>query len=82
LFYEALTVSEPDELPNLAFIAAGWSRRDPEELFRYTLSCMLAGIEAERGWLARARAEADGGGARPAASDSGRRGGGDPSRAT
>ena len=34
LFYEALTVSEPDELPNLAFIAAGWSRRNPEELFR------------------------------------------------
>jgi AcrR family transcriptional regulator len=57
LFYEALTVSEPDELPNLAFIAAGWSRRDPEELFRYSLGCLLAGIDAQRGWLGRARAE-------------------------
>lgn len=56
LFYEALTASEPDDLPNLAFIAAGWNRRNPDELFDHSLDCLLAGIEAERGWLARHRA--------------------------
>jgi AcrR family transcriptional regulator len=59
LFYEALTDSEPDELRNLAFIAAGWNRRDPDELFEYSLACLLAGIEAKKGWLARSRHEAD-----------------------
>ena len=53
MFYEALTQSEPDSLPNLAFIAAGWSRRDPAELFEYSLDCLLSGFEAQRGWLAR-----------------------------
>jgi AcrR family transcriptional regulator len=57
LFYEALTDSEPDELPNLAFIAAGWNRRDPDELFEYSLACVVAGIAGERGWLGRARGE-------------------------
>jgi AcrR family transcriptional regulator len=45
LFYEALTDSEPDSLPNLAFIAAGWNRRDPDELFEFSLTCLLAGFE-------------------------------------
>ncbi len=46
LFYEALTDSEPDSLPNLAFIAAGWNRRDPDELFDFSLASLLAGFEA------------------------------------
>src|SRR5215210_4419813 len=62
LFYEALSDSEPDELPNLAFIAAGWNRRDPDELFEFSLTCLLAGIAGERGWLVRWR--------RPAGSES------------
>jgi AcrR family transcriptional regulator len=52
MFYEALSETEPDSLPNLAFIAAGWSQRDPTQLFDYSVSCLLAGIEAQRGWLA------------------------------
>lgn len=54
MFYEALTETEPDSLPNLAFIAAAWSRRDPAQLFAYSVDCLLSGIEAQRGWLARA----------------------------
>ena len=57
LFYEALAASDPDDLPNLAFIAAGWSRRNPDELFEYSLGCLLAGIEADRGWLSRRRSQ-------------------------
>lgn len=53
LFYEALANSDPDALPNLAFIAAGWNRRDPDELFEYSLISLLAGIQANQGWLAR-----------------------------
>lgn len=53
LFYEALANSNPDDLPNLAHIAVGWNRRDAEESFEYTLTCLLAGIEAEQGWLGR-----------------------------
>jgi AcrR family transcriptional regulator len=53
LFYEALTASEPDELGNLAFIAAAWNRRNPDELFEYSLACVLDGISQQRGWLSR-----------------------------
>ena len=53
LFYEALANSDPDSLPNLAFIAAGWNRRDPDELFEYSLVNLLSGIEQTKGWLAR-----------------------------
>lgn len=53
MFYEALTETEPDTLPNLAFIAAAWGRRDPAQLFAYSVDCILSGIEAQRGWLAR-----------------------------
>lgn len=53
LFYEALANSDPDDLHNLAFIAVGWNRRDAEESFDYGLSCLLAGIEAQQGWLPR-----------------------------
>ena len=53
LFYEALANSDPDLLPNLAFIAAGWNRRDPEELFEYSLINLLSGIENTKGWLER-----------------------------
>jgi AcrR family transcriptional regulator len=56
LFYEALTACDPDDLPNLAFIAAGWSRRNTDEMFDFSLGCLLAGIDADRGWLARRRA--------------------------
>ena len=38
---------------DLAFIAVGWNRRDAEESFEYGLSCLLAGIEAQQGWLPR-----------------------------
>lgn len=58
LFYEALTASEPDELGNLAFIAAAWNRRNPDELFEYSLACMLDGIAQQRGWLSRNRTQA------------------------
>ena len=51
LFYEALANSDPTELPNLAYIAVGWNRRDPDETFEYSLECILAGVEARRGWL-------------------------------
>lgn len=50
LFYEALAESDPDSLPNLAHIAAGWNRRDPDELFEYSLSTLVAGIGTERDW--------------------------------
>jgi AcrR family transcriptional regulator len=60
LFYEALTASEPDELGNLAFIAAGWNRRNPDELFEYSLACLLDGIAQQRGWLLRSRVESNG----------------------
>jgi AcrR family transcriptional regulator len=43
LFYEALAESDPDSLPNLAHIAAGWNRRDPDELFEYALTALIAG---------------------------------------
>jgi hypothetical protein len=55
LFYEALTACDPDELSNLAFIAAGWNRRDPDELFEYSLDSLLSGIVQQRGWLASAK---------------------------
>lgn len=51
LFYEALANSNPTDLPNLAYIAVGWNRRDPDETFEYSLECLLAGIEGRRGWL-------------------------------
>src|SRR5688572_7333603 len=44
MFYEALTETEPDTLPNLAFIAAAWSRRDPAQLFSYSVECFLSGV--------------------------------------
>ena len=60
LFYEALTNSQPDTLPYLAFVAAGWNRRDPQELFDYGLECLLKGIGESRGWLSRHAAGANG----------------------
>jgi hypothetical protein len=63
LFYEALTACDPDELPNLAFIAVGWNRRDPDELFEYSLGGLLIGIDLQRGWLAQSAPPLRGAGA-------------------
>ncbi len=45
MFYEAVSRSDLDQLPHLAHIAAGWSRGD-DELFRYLVEALVAGIAA------------------------------------
>lgn len=55
LFYEALANSDPEALHNLAFIAAGWTRRDPSELFDYSLVCLISGIASNKGYFSTVR---------------------------